>query len=153
MKKWNFWITMCVVSILNGVFFFGASASAMNKGLAGADNQAALLFIPLFWIMALLVLIAINIYTLVQGRKIKRNQIIGLLEIFQLSGLSKKARVFKITFLLITCLLMILGYSLFAQEMIWAVSYALSGGALLLLLYMWRKTSVKHGRAANGIEI
>lgn len=47
MKKWAFWITMCVVSILNGVCFFGASASAMNRGLHEVDNQAALLFVLL----------------------------------------------------------------------------------------------------------
>lgn len=149
MKKWAFWIMMCVVSILNGVFFFGASASAMNQGVDGVDNQAALLFIPLLWIIAVLVLIAINIYTLVQGSKIERNQTISLLEIFQLSGLSKKVKKLKIAFLLITSLLMILGYSLFAQEMIWAVSYALSGGLLLLLLYTWKETSVQRGGVAS----
>lgn len=149
MKKWAFWVTMCVVSILNGVCFFGASASAMNRGIHEVDNQAALLLIPLFWIIAVLVLIAINIYTLVQGSKIKRNQTISLFEIFQLSGLSKKAKVFKISFLLITCLLMVLGYSLFAKEMIWSVSYALSGGILLLFLYSWKNTSVQLGRIAG----
>lgn len=46
MKKWFFWITMCLVSILNGAAFFGASISALNRGLNGVDNQAALLFIP-----------------------------------------------------------------------------------------------------------
>lgn len=99
--------------------------------------------------IAVLVLIAINIYTLVQGSKIKRNQTISLFEIFNLSGLSKKAKVFKISFLLITCLLMILGYSLFAKEMIWSVSYALSGGVLLLFLYIWKNTSVQLGCIAG----
>lgn len=106
MKKWAFWITICVVSILNGVFFFGASASEMN-------------------------------------------QTIRLLDTFQLSGLSKKVKVFKIAFLITTCLLMILGYSLFAKEVIWAICYALSGGVLLLLLYTWKKTSVQRGRFAD----
>lgn len=149
MKKWAFWITMCVVSILNGVFFFGASVSEMNQGLDRVDNQAALLFIPLLWIIAVLVLIAINIYTLVQGSKMERNQTIRLLDTFQLSGLSKKVKVFKIAFLITTCLLMILGYSLFAKEVIWAICYALSGGVLLLLLYTWKKTSVQRGRFAG----
>lgn len=44
---------------------------------------------------------------------------------------------------------MILGYSLFAKEVIWAICYALSGGVLLLLLYTWKKTSVQRGRFAG----
>lgn len=149
MKKWIFWITMCITSILNGVFFFGASASAMSRGLDEVDNQAALLFIPILWMIAVIVLLAINIYTLVQGSNIKRNQTINFLDIFHLFGLSKKVKVFKIVFLLITCLFMIFGYSLFAEEMIWAVSYALSGGVLLLFLYSWTKTSVRNSRVAK----
>lgn len=149
MKKWAFWITMCIVSILNGVFFFEASARAMNRGLEGVDNQAALLFIPFLWIIAVLVLVTINGYTLVRGIKIERNQIIGLFDIFQLSGLSKKAKAYRIAFFIITGLLILLGYSLFAEEVIWAVSYAISGGVLLLFLYIWKKASVECGHAAS----
>lgn len=66
---------------------------------------------------------------------------ICLLDIFRLSGLSRKAKTGRITFIMATGLLMLFGYGLFAAEIMWAVAYALSGGALLLFLYAWRKTA------------
>ncbi len=143
MKKWAFWMTMWLVSILNGALFFGASLSAMNRGLDGVENQAAFLFVPLLWAMAALVLIAISLYTLVRGMKIKRERVIGLFDIFQTTGLSKKAKAHRAAFLIMTGFLMLFGYSLFAKEAVWAVSYALTGGALLLFLYAWEKASVQ----------
>ena len=143
MKKWFFWIIMCGVSILNGFTFFGASVSAMNRGLNGVDNQAALLFIPLLWIIAAFVLIVLNIYTLIRGVNIKKEQIIPILAVFQLSGLSKRAKVYKVSFIIITCSLMLFGYCLFAAEIMWSIAYALSGGILLLFLYIWNKAAVQ----------
>ena len=143
MKKWFFWITMCLVSILNGAAFFGASISALNRGLNGVDNQAALLFIPFLWIIAVFVLVVLNICTLIRGMNIKKEQIIHLLDVFHLSGLSKRAKISRAGFIIITCFLMLFGYSLFAAERMWSVAYALSGGILLLFLYTWKRAAVR----------
>jgi len=143
MKKWAFWTAMLAVSILNGVCFYGGSASAMRRGLDGADNQAGLLFIPMFWIAAVFVLIVINLYTFARGFRIEKNQRIGLFDIFRLSGLSGKAKAGRIAFLAVTCLLMVFGFALFPRELAWAIAYALTGGALLLFLYAWQKAPLR----------
>lgn len=134
---------MCVVSLLNGGFFFGASFNAMRRGIDGVENQASLLFVPFLWIIAAFVLILLNLYTLICGIKIEKKQRICLSDIFHLSELSKKAKASRISFITITILLMLFGYSLFAAEIAWAAAYALSGGALLLFLYTWKKAAVQ----------
>ena len=149
MKKWLFWLSMFATSLLNGAVFYKASASAMNRGIDGVDNQTGLLFIPVLWIMAIYALVVLNIFTLVRGRKIARNQKIALLNLFQLSKLSAKEKAVSVAFVITTCLLMLFGYSLFATEKIWAISYAITGGILLLLLYAWEKASAQSGQAAS----
>ena len=141
MKKWIFWIAMCAVSLLNGAAFFGASLGVMQRGLDGIENQASLLFIPFLWIIAAFVLIVINVYTLIRGIRINKGQMITLFDVFHFSGLSARAKAGRITFITTTCLLMLFGYSLFASQIIWAAAYALSGGVLLLFLYVWRKAA------------
>lgn len=143
MKKWFFWTAMCAASLLNGGAFFGASLYAMRQGVEGVENQAALLFVPFLWVLAAFVVVLINIYTLICGIKIETGQMIRLLDPLRLSGLSPKARAGRIVFMAITSLLMLFGYSLFAAEVVWAAAYALSGGALLLFLYAWRKAAVR----------
>jgi len=143
MKKQAFWMAMFAVSILNGVCFYGGSANAMNRGLDGVDNQAGLLFIPLFWAAAVFVLIVINLYTLARGFRIEKNQRIGLFDVFRLSGLSGKAKAGRIAFLVVTCLLMVFGFALFPGELAWAAAYALTGGALLLFLYAWHNVPLR----------
>lgn len=147
MRKWFFWLLMLAASFLNGTAFYKASASAMSRSIDGVDNQAGLLFIPILWIIAIYTLIVLNGFTLIRGLKMAKNQKIVLSDLFQLSRISTKEKAFKIVFIITTCLLMLFGYCLFAADTIWAVSYALSGGVLLLLLYAWEKASVQSGQA------
>ena len=149
MKKWLFWFSMFAISLLNGAIFYKASASAMNRGIDGVENQAGLLFIPILWIMAIYALVVLNAFTLVRGRKIERNQKIALLDLFRLSKLSAKEKTVRVAFIITACLLMLFGYSLFATEKIWAISYAITGGILLLLLYAWEKASAQSGQATS----
>lgn len=137
MKRWRFWFATFAVSILNAGCFFGASFSAMHRGIEGVDNQAMLLFIPLFWIKGIFVIIGINVYTFVSGYRLAKNLEFDIFTLFRFSGLSPKAKVYRVMFMLFSCLLMVFGYFLFAQEVIWSVCYALSGGILLLFLYTW----------------
>ena len=120
MKKRLYWMSMLAVSLLNGVIFYIASGSAMNRGIDGVDNQAGLLFIPIFWILATFVLVALNTFTWIHGRKIARNQKIALFDLFRLSKLSAKEKALRAVFAITTCLLMLFGYSLFAAEKVWA---------------------------------
>lgn len=143
MRKWTFWTAMCLVSILNGAFFFWASANSMRQGINGVDNQAALLFIPLLWIAAGFVLIALNVCTLIRGMTIETGQIVCISGVFKLSGLSRSAMAERISFLVGTGLLMLFGYGLFAPGTVLSAAYALSGGMLMLLLYAWKMAGVQ----------
>lgn len=145
MKKHTLRIAICVASLLNGAVFFVASLSVMRRGLDGIDNQASLLFIPFLWIIAAFVLIVLNLYTLIRGATINKNQKISPFDVFRFSGLSAKAKAGRTAFITMTCLLMVFGYSLFASQIIWAAAYALSGGVLLLFLYAWRKAGRAEG--------
>lgn len=149
MKKWPFWCSMFAVLLLHGGIFFKASANAMGRGLDGADNQAGLLFVPILWIAAVYVLAALVVLTLVRGRGIAKDQTISVLELFRLSGCSAKEKTVKTACIMVTCLLMLFGYSLFARETLWAMSYALSGGVLLLSLCAWEKASAQSGRTTG----
>lgn len=149
MKKWPFWFSMFAVLLLNGASFYKASANAMSRGIAGADNQSGLLFIPILWIAAIDVLIVLSVFTLVRGHNIAKDQKITILELFRLSGCSAKEKMGKAAFIIVTCLLMLFGYSLFVKETLWAISYALSGGVLLLFLYAWEKASAQSGRVTG----
>ena len=137
MKKWVFWSAMCTVSLVNGAFFVGGSAGVMGRGIAGTDNQASLLFIPVLWLMAIWVLAALNLCTLLAGIQMEKGRTIHPLEVFHLSGLSRRAKASRAGFFLAAGLLMLFGYALFAPDMPWAIGYALSGGLLLLFLNAW----------------
>ena len=139
MKKWTFWAAMCLASLLHGGVFYLVSLRAMGRGIAGADNQAALLFIPLLWIAAGAVLLLLNVCTLVSGRKIERERRIYLTEIFQLSGLSEAEKRSRILLFAAAGILMAFAYSLFAREPFPAAAYALTGGLLLAFLFTWRQ--------------
>ena len=57
MRKWSFWGLMCLVSLIHWLCFFQGTLEAFYRGIPGVDNQAALLFIPAFWVMAAAALI------------------------------------------------------------------------------------------------
>lgn len=141
MKKYTFWLSMLAVSLMNGAIFYVCSADIMRSGIEGVDNQASLLFIPMLWILAVFVLFALHAAAWVQGRNIPGEQKIRLLAIFRLSALPAKEKAHRVAFLIAVCLLMLFGYGLFADQPVWAVSYALSGGMFLLLLYAWKNAS------------
>ena len=143
MKKRTFWFVMCLLSLLNGTCFYWGSLAAMAQGIEGADNQAALLFIPILWITAVLVLITLNIYTLLWGRKIHSDCRIRLWTVFCFAGLKGNKAVVRVVFLTITLLLMLFGYALFASYGFTAAAYALSGGLLLLCLYQWQSVGME----------
>ena len=141
MKKWTFWAAMCLASLLHGGVFYLVSLRAMQQGIAGADNQAALLFIPLLWIAAGAVLLLLNVCTLICGRKVRRGRRIYLTEIFQISGLPGTEKRSRILSLVAAGVLMAFAYNLFAREPLSAAAYALTGGLLLAFLFAWRQAA------------
>lgn len=141
MKKWPFWISMFVISLINGAAFYISSEIEMSHVLNEAATRGTLIFMGVFQCMAIYVLIILNVFTLLCGLKIERNQKIIIGDIFKLSGLSVREKTFRVLFITTVCLLMLFGYTLLAAEKILAVVYALSGGALLLFLYAWAKAS------------
>lgn len=148
MKKWAFWSAMCAVSLINGAFFFGGSASVMGRGIEGTDNQASLLFIPVLWLMAIWALAALNLCTLLSGVRMEKGRSIHPLEVFHLSGLSRRTKASRAAFFLAAGLLMLFGYALFTPDIPWAIGYALSGGLLLLFLNAWARAFAQ--RADHG---
>ncbi len=136
MKKWTFWAVMCGVSILNGLLFFTGSYSDMRRGAEGADNQAGLLFIPILWALAAMVLLVINVCTLIRGQGLDRELRIRFLKVFHLAGLPNGAAAARVCFFAFAALLTAFGYFMFASRLC-SILYALTGGTLLLLLYAW----------------
>ena len=139
MKKMHFWLAMCLLSLLNGGLFCFASFRAMQHGAAGADNQAGLLFVPVLWMMAAVVLLILNLATLLSGRTIAETCRIPVLQALS----PDRQSLGQVGFLAVTLLLMLFAFLLFAGQGIWAAAYALTGGALMLLLYSWRTAARK----------
>lgn len=135
MKKWTFWAATCSVSILNGLLFFAGSYSDMQRGAGGADNPAGLLFVPILWALAAMVLLLINVCTLIRGKGLDKELRVRFLNVFHLAGLPKGAAA-RVCFFAFAALLMAFGSFMFADRLC-SILYALTGGALLLLLYAW----------------
>lgn len=130
MKKNRFLLAALLTALANGGLFYLASARAMRAGIPGADNQAALLFIPLLWIAAGLVLVLLAAWLLAVGRRIPPERVI------RPAALRKEDDGLRLRFLIPAGILMLVGYGLFASFL--SAAYALSGGALLVLLQAWR---------------
>lgn len=134
MKKNRFLLAALLTALANGGLFYLASARAMRAGIPGADNQAALLFIPLLWIAAGLVLVLLAAWLLVIGRRIPPERVIR-----PAAALRKEDGGLRLRFLIPAGILMLMGYGLFASFL--SAAYALSGGALLVLLRAWQQAA------------
>lgn len=146
MKKWSFWAVMTMAALANGCIFCLASWQVMDRGVPEADNQAALLFIPVLWLGACVVLAILNLCTLTLGRYMKKDQVIRPWELFRLSGLAIWERAKRLLYLSLTGVLMCFAWLLFMPELFWSASYALTGGLLLVLLFAWGTGEIERGR-------
>lgn len=143
MRKRTFQCAAILTSLLNGALFYQVSLHAMRRGADGLDNAAALLMIPLLWLVAGAVVAAIDLYILWHGRKVERNRKIDLTAFFRPSAWTKREVPARIGFLALTGGLMLFAYALFPLEGLWSAAYALSGGALLTLLYVWSRSGAR----------
>lgn len=146
MKRLPFWLMMCVLSVVNGLIFFQLTFAAMGRGIPDVDNQGALLMIPLFWIAAAIVLILLNIVTLVDGRHIPKGTGVDPLAAFRFAGLRGCEMARRVIFLVIAALLVYLALHFDHHARLLSAAYAVTGGALLILLYGWRSTAMKGRR-------
>lgn len=147
MRKRYFWLLQLLVSLLHGLCFYKATLGAMRHGIDHVDNQAGLLFLPILWLFAAAVLLAAQGYVLARGRRIAGKRRISPRVFFQFAGLKRKAIAGRAVFFALDGVLMLFAYRLFAGQGVWGVGYALSGGALLLLLSVWHSA----GAAAIGV--
>lgn len=143
MRKWGFLGLMFGLSLLNGGFFVRDTLRLMGEGIAGVDNQASLLFIPIFWIMAAAVLLVIYACALIYGIRIERRHRFRAAQLVRLSELSRRELVGRGAFFAVTGLLMWAALEL-------SVGYALSGGGLLACLYLWKRAGAAEG--SGGAE-
>ena len=143
MRKWGFLGLMFGLSLLNGGFFVRDTLRLMGEGIAGVDNQASLLFIPIFWIIAAAVLLVIYAWALIYGIRIERRYRFRAAQLVCLSELSRRELVGRGAFFAVTGLLMWAALEL-------SVEYALSGGGLLACLYLWKRSGAAKG--SGGAE-
>ena len=134
---------LAALSVVNTAVFIGITWRLMQNGISSVDNQAALAFIPVLWIEAVIVVFTLNLAVLIFGRKIKRARRISCTEIFRLSECSGGEKAGRLFYLVITLLLMLFGKGLLMPELLWAVVYSLSGGALMFLLFAWFHMAAK----------
>ena len=97
-----------------------------------------LLFIPIFWIMAAAVLLVIYACALIYGIRIERRHRFRAAQLVRLSELSRRELVGRGAFFAVTGLLMWAALEL-------SVGYALSGGGLLVCLYLWKRAGAAKG--------
>ena len=119
-------------------FFVRDTLRLMGEGIAGVDNQASLLFIPIFWIIAAAVLLVIYAWALIYGIRIERRYRFRAAQLVCLSELSRRELVGRGAFFAVTGLLMWAALEL-------SVEYALSGGGLLACLYLWKRSGAAKG--------
>lgn len=143
MKRLPFWLLIFLLSWVNGLIFFQLTFAAMGRGIPDVDNQGALLMMPLFWIAAAIVLVLINIVTLVEGRHIQKNVGVDPLAAFRFAGLKGRKMAGRVAFLAVSALLVYLALHFDHRERLLSAAYAITGGALLMLLYGWRSAAVK----------
>lgn len=143
MKRLPFWLLMCVVSVVNGLLFFQLTFAVMERGIPNVDNQGALLMIPLFWIAAAIVLVLLNITTLVDGRHIPKGTGVDPLAAFRFAGLKGRQMAGRVIFLAAAAFLVYLALHFDHHARLLSAAYALTGGALLILLCGWRSAAMK----------
>ena len=97
-----------------------------------------LLFIPIFWIIAAAVLLVIYAWALIYGIRIERRYRFRAAQLVCLSELSRRELVGRGAFFAVTGLLMWAALEL-------SVGYALSGGGLLVCLYLWKRAGAAKG--------
>ena len=146
MRKWSFWGLMCLVSLIHWLCFFQGTLEAFYRGIPGVDNQAALLFIPAFWVMAAAALIVFALWTLWIGRAwIERGYRFSLSGMIFFARRSRREKRWGAVFFLLTGVLVWRGLLLFHPSVLWTALYLASGLVLFLLFYFWLQAGGERG--------
>lgn len=146
MRKWSFWGLMCLVSLIHWLCFFQGTLEAFYRGIPGVDNQAALLFIPAFWVMAAAALIVFALWTLWIGRAwIERGYRFSLSGMIFFARRSRREKRWGAVFFLLTGVLVWRGLLLIHPSDLWTALYLVSGLVLFLLFYFWLQAGGERG--------
>ena len=146
MRKWSFWGLMCLVSLIHWLCFFQGTLEAFYRGIPGVDNQAALLFIPAFWVMAAAALIVFALWTLWIGRAwIERGYRFSLSGMIFFARRSHREKRWGAVFFLLTGVLVWRGLLLIHPSDLWTALYLASGLVLFLLFYFWLQAGGERG--------
>lgn len=146
MRKWSFWGLMCLVSLIHWLCFFQGTLEAFYRGIPGVDNQAALLFIPAFWVMAAAALIVFALWTLWIGRAwIERGYRFSRSGMIFFARRSRREKRWGAVFFLLTGVLVWRGLLLFHPSDLWTALYLASGLVLFLLFYFWLQAGGERG--------
>ena len=146
MRKWSFWGLMCLVSLIHWLCFFQGTLEAFYRGIPGVDNQAALLFIPAFWVMAAAALIVFALWTLWIGRAwIERGYRFSLSGMIFFARRGRREKRWGAVFFLLTGVLVWRGLLLFHPSDLWTALYLASGLVLFLLFYFWLQAGGERG--------
>ena len=146
MRKWSFWGLMCLVSLIHWLCFFQGTLEAFYRGIPGVDNQAALLFIPAFWVMAAAALSVFALWTLWIGRAwIERGYRFSLSGMIFFARRSRREKRWGAVFFLLTGVLVWRGLLLFHLSDLWTALYLASGLVLFLLFYFWLQAGGERG--------
>ena len=153
MRKWSFWGLMCLVSLVHWMCFFQWTLEAFNKGIPGVDNQAALLFIPFFWVMAAAALVVFALWTLWIGRAwIERGYRFSLSGMLFFAHRSRREKRWGAVFFLLTGVLVWRGLLLFHSSDLWTALYLASGLVLFLLFYFWLQAGGERGGCTADVR-
>ena len=144
MRKGLFWLVTCVISLWNGLFFFLGSRASMMRGIPDVDNQAALLFIPLLWIIAAAVLLFLNGCTLICGSRLKKGYRFHPGRLFRMEGLRRGELVCRAGLLLLSALVLLYAACVCAPNgNLMDAAYLLTGVLYLLCLYLWYRAEIE----------
>lgn len=138
MNRRRYELILILLTLANGGLFFLASRSALERGIGGADSREGLP--SLLQVAAAAAVLLLSVAVHLTGRRIPEDRVIYPERLFQVMGLSGTQMAGKIVLFGATALLMLFGYGLFRQEGMLAALYALTGGILVLLLYVWFRT-------------
>lgn len=143
LKRKTYVLAVLGLLLFNCVIFTSGAMAAFSAGDPDVENAAALILIPAFfvpaaWVTTVLIGLLSALFGVCAGRGAK----IRPDEIFRMSGLSPFWKLWRAAFLIFCAGAMLFGYLLLTPFHVRAVLYALSGGALLIMLYSLAKAAV-----------
>ncbi len=153
MKKWKYWWMLFLISLVHGGIFLLSMLTLLFSGERQAgmteSEVRALILVPGLCLLAVLVLLAILLYTLLRGLSIRREATISLGELLTVRGLRGFGLIGRLLLFAALAPAALLGLMCLFRGGFDLAFYLLTGDLFLLFLYGWRRTAVRSARAAR----